>query len=134
MTGVLELDELLLEEAAFEVVAWERGAAHEPVDLRSAAQLALGWLAILWPGRTFLRGAWAAIRSGTGHLDVPIAIALVSERVRDVHRLLGPALLMPLYRALMRWVKIRALVYELLRVRYEDGFLPDSAWRNAPRF
>lgn len=40
--------------------------------------LSLGWLSILWPGRTFLRGAWAAIRTGTGHLDLPIAIALVS--------------------------------------------------------
>ncbi|MEM6568835.1 MAG: heavy metal translocating P-type ATPase [Planctomycetota bacterium] len=40
--------------------------------------LALGWLSILWPGRTFLRGAWAALRTGTGHLDLPIAIALVA--------------------------------------------------------
>ena len=63
-----------------------------------------------------------------------IAIALVSERTRDVHRLVGPALLMPFYRALMRWVKIRALVLELLRVRYEDSFLPDTAWSHAPRY
>ncbi|MEM9802571.1 MAG: heavy metal translocating P-type ATPase metal-binding domain-containing protein, partial [Planctomycetota bacterium] len=40
--------------------------------------LALGWIAILGPGRTFLRGAWAALRTGTGHLDLPIAIALVA--------------------------------------------------------
>ena len=66
---------------------------------------------------------------------VPLfAIALVSERVRDVHRLAGAALALPLYRTLMRWVKIRALVLELARVRYEDSFLPDTAWKHAPRF
>ncbi len=32
--------------------------------------------ALLWPGRTFYRGAVAAIRTRTLHLDLPIAIAL----------------------------------------------------------
>ncbi|MEM9378560.1 MAG: glycosyltransferase [Planctomycetota bacterium] len=63
-----------------------------------------------------------------------IAIAIVSERTRDVHRLIGPALVMPFYRVLMRWVKIRALAMELMRVRIRDSFLPDTAWNNAPRY
>ncbi|MEM6675746.1 MAG: glycosyltransferase [Planctomycetota bacterium] len=63
-----------------------------------------------------------------------IAIALVSDRVRDVHQLVPTAFVMPFYRGLMRWVKIRALVFELLRVRYRDSFLPDTAWEHAPRY
>ncbi|MEK7317131.1 MAG: heavy metal translocating P-type ATPase [Candidatus Eisenbacteria bacterium] len=32
--------------------------------------------AMLWPGRVFFRGAWAAIRTRSLHMDLPIAIAL----------------------------------------------------------
>jgi Cu2+-exporting ATPase len=32
--------------------------------------------ALVWPGRVFFRGAWAAVRTRTLHLDLPIAIAL----------------------------------------------------------
>lgn len=32
--------------------------------------------AMVWPGRVFFRGAWAAVRTRTLHLDLPIAIAL----------------------------------------------------------
>jgi Cu2+-exporting ATPase len=38
----------------------------------------LGWLALLWPGSVFLRGAWASLRMRTLHMDVPVAIALVT--------------------------------------------------------
>ena len=38
--------------------------------------------AILWPGRVFFRGAWAAVRTRTLHLDLPIAIALGTGFVR----------------------------------------------------
>ena len=37
---------------------------------------ALGVLALVWPGAVFFRGAWAAIRMRSPHLDVPIALAL----------------------------------------------------------
>lgn len=63
-----------------------------------------------------------------------LAAVVVSERVDDPRRLWWPALLSAPYRGLMRWVKIRALVLELLRIDYEDSFLPESAWRNARRF
>lgn len=33
-------------------------------------------LSLVWPGRVFFRGAWAALRAGTPHLDVPIAMGL----------------------------------------------------------
>ncbi len=38
--------------------------------------LAIGWLSLLWPGRVFFRGAWAALRTRTANLDLPIALAL----------------------------------------------------------
>lgn len=33
-------------------------------------------VSVLWPGSVFFRGAWAAIRTRTPHLDLPIAIGL----------------------------------------------------------
>jgi Cu2+-exporting ATPase len=38
--------------------------------------MALGVTSLVWPGRTFFRGALAALRTRTAHLDLPIAIAL----------------------------------------------------------
>ncbi len=44
--------------------------------LRGAALL-LTIPAVLGPGRTFLRGGWAAVRTRTPHMDLPIAVALL---------------------------------------------------------
>jgi hypothetical protein len=63
-----------------------------------------------------------------------VAIAGVSERAGRISNLVVPALLMPFYRELLRWATIKAILLELLRVRYEDGYLPESAWSHAPRF
>ena len=38
--------------------------------------MGLGVLSLAWPGRVFFRGAWAAIRTRSPHLDLPIALAL----------------------------------------------------------
>lgn len=40
--------------------------------------LALATLAVVWPGRVFLRNAWAAIATRRPHMDLPIALALVA--------------------------------------------------------
>ena len=40
------------------------------------ASAVLGVIALVWPGRVFFQGAWAAIRTRSPHLDVPIALAL----------------------------------------------------------
>jgi len=45
------------------------------------ASLALTLVSMAWPGRVFLHGAWAAIRTGTPHIDVPIAIGLTAGTV-----------------------------------------------------
>jgi Cu2+-exporting ATPase len=36
----------------------------------------IGVLSLAWPGSVFFRGAWAAIRTRTAHLDIPIALGL----------------------------------------------------------
>lgn len=38
--------------------------------------------ALLWPGRVFFTGAWAALRTRSLHMDLPIAIALAAGFVR----------------------------------------------------
>lgn len=38
--------------------------------------MGLGLLSLAWPGSTFFRGAWAAVRTRTSNLDLPIALAL----------------------------------------------------------
>ena len=40
--------------------------------------LGLAALATFWPGRTFLKGAWAAVRTRTAHMDLPIAIGILA--------------------------------------------------------
>ena len=46
--------------------------------------LALVTPALLWPGRTFFRSAWAALRAGGLHMDVPIALALAAGYAQGV--------------------------------------------------
>ncbi|MGA1225053.1 MAG: heavy metal translocating P-type ATPase metal-binding domain-containing protein, partial [Phycisphaerales bacterium] len=40
--------------------------------------------AVAWPGRIFLANGWAALRSRTPHMDVPVAFALVAALVAGV--------------------------------------------------
>lgn len=61
-------------------------------------------------------------------------IANVCERIPSPGRLLGAAALTPFYKGYLRWVRFRATLMELVRVRYEDPYLPYSAYANAPRW
>jgi cellulose synthase/poly-beta-1,6-N-acetylglucosamine synthase-like glycosyltransferase len=65
-----------------------------------------------------------------------VATALVfSDRRREELPMLAWAPLLPLYNEIVfRWVRIYATAMEILRINQEDAFLPQSAWRNAPRF
>lgn len=65
--------------------AGEGGIAADHEALFSWTGLGLGWLSILWPGRVFLRGALGALRTRTGSLDLPIAIALVVGAVAGTY-------------------------------------------------
>jgi len=58
-----------------------------------------------------------------------------SERRSEEMRLLAWAPLLPLYNeVIFRGVRITATVLEILRINQEDAYLPQSAWRNTPRF
>ena len=61
-------------------------------------------------------------------------VAQVCERIHEPGRLLGAALVTPFYKGYLRWVRLRATLYELARFRYEDAYLPYSAYANAPRW
>ena len=46
--------------------------------------LGLGVVSLAWPGATFFRGAWGAIRARAINLDVPIVLALLAGGVAGV--------------------------------------------------
>lgn len=45
-------------------------------ELFRYASVVFGLIALIWPGSLFFRGAWAALRTRSAHLDLPIALAL----------------------------------------------------------
>ena len=50
----------------------------------------IGWVALTWPGGVFFRGAWAALKTGTPHMDLPIAFGLGAGGIAgSVNTLLG---------------------------------------------
>ena len=63
---------------AGEFNAMDRGS----LQLFRWLSLALTIPALVWPGRVFFTGAWAALRAGTVHMDVPIALALGAAATR----------------------------------------------------
>ncbi len=52
--------------------------AMEPAyaTLFRVSSMAITVIALVWPGSVFFRSAWAAVRTRTMHLDIPIALAL----------------------------------------------------------
>jgi Cu2+-exporting ATPase len=67
-------------------------SSMEPVftTLFRYISMVLGLVALLFPGRVFFRGAWAACRTRTPHLDAPIALGLLAGGVAGVvNTLLG---------------------------------------------
>ncbi len=77
--------------------------------------MALGVVVLAWPGRLFFRGAIAALRTRTAHLDLPIALALlvgglwgVSNTVRGVGEIYFDSLAVLVFLLLVgRWVQHR---------------------------
>ena len=53
-----------------------QGMASEHEHLFRWVSAGLGLVSLAWPGRTFFRGAWAAVRTRSSNLDIPIALAL----------------------------------------------------------
>jgi len=67
-------------------------------------------------------------------LGLVVVLRLVSENAPPPEKLLVPALLLPLYKEALRWVRARALLAEVLGLGMEHSFLPTSAWAHKPRF
>jgi P-type Cu2+ transporter len=42
------------------------------------ASLAIATPTVFWAGHVFLRGAWAAVRTRTAHMDVPVAVGILA--------------------------------------------------------
>ncbi len=54
------------------------------------ASMGFGLISLTWPGSLFFRGAWAALRTRTAHLDLPIALGLTAGGVAGtVNAVLG---------------------------------------------
>lgn len=63
------------------------------------------------------------------------AAVVLGERRREEAGYAIGLLLYPLYSdIILRWVRTWANTIELLRLDQEDGYLPQSAWRNSPRW
>lgn len=73
------------------------------------------------------------IYSGLAVLSL-VGFSMVSTRLERPWSLLFAAIISPLYKEVFRWVRLKALFMELLRLKYKDSFLPDSAWHHAPRY
>ena len=76
---------------AIALYAGEAGglAAQHAVFLRMTGSV-LGLAAVVFPGRTFFKGAFAAIRTRTPHMDLPVALGLaVGSTVGILNAILG---------------------------------------------
>jgi len=58
----------------------------------------------------------------------------ISERRGEEWGLLFYTILMPIYKAYFRWVRVTSYVREYLRRDYRDPYLPEVVWEQAPRW
>ncbi len=93
-------------------MSWVAAEHHYFLGLVGAA---LGAWSMFGPGRTFLRGAWASLRTGTPHMDLPISIGLflgailgVVNAVRGVGDIYFDSIAALIFFLLIgRWVQFR---------------------------
>ena len=66
------------------------GMEGEYTRLFRWTSMLIGLVVLLWPGGLFFRGAWAAIRTRSAHLDLPIGIGLAAGAIAGtVNTVLG---------------------------------------------
>ncbi len=66
------------------------GTEEQYSRLFRGASMLFGMVSLVWPGSLFFRGAWAALRTKTAHLDLPIAIGLAAGGIAGtVNAILG---------------------------------------------
>lgn len=61
------------------------GISHEHETILRWVSAGLGVIALIWPGATFFRGAWQALRARTPHMDVSLAIGLGAGGLMGLH-------------------------------------------------
>ena len=66
-------------------------------------------------------------------------ITLATSLFISTHRnweysLLAYIFIYPIYKGMLRSVRYYAIIMETLRLNYEESYLPESAWHNAPRW
>jgi P-type Cu2+ transporter len=76
VAGALAMNCMLLAFALYG--GWFHGMDDAFRDFFRWISFGLALLSMAWPGRVFLRGASAAIRTRTAHMDLPIAIGLLA--------------------------------------------------------
>ena len=94
-----------------------------PIYLLWLATHGLWLLLFVWIVMTAVNAALSLFALGV--------VSVVCTRLQNPLSLLGAALVTPFYKGYLRWVRLKALVYELLRLRYE-GHLP-ARQRLGPR-
>ena len=66
------------------------GMEGEYTRLFRWTSMVIGLVVLLWPGGLFFRGAWAALRTRSAHLDLPIGIGLAAGAIAGtVNTVLG---------------------------------------------
>ncbi len=76
VAGALAMNCMLLAFALYG--GWFHGMDDSFRDFFRWISAALALVSVVWPGRVFMRGAAAAIRTRTAHMDLPIAIGLLA--------------------------------------------------------
>lgn len=76
VAGALAMNCMLLAFALYG--GWFHGMDAAFRDFFRWISFALALLSVAWPGRVFIRGATAALRTRTAHMDLPIAIGLLA--------------------------------------------------------
>jgi Cu2+-exporting ATPase len=102
--------------------------------------MVLGLLALAWPGSVFFQGAWAALRTRTAHLDLPIALGLLVGGIAGtIHTVLGrgevyfDSLTMLVFLLLVgRWLQLRQQRWSADAVELLFSMTPTSARRVDP--
>lgn len=106
-------------------------------DLFRWTSMGFGVVSLAWPGSLFFRGAWAALRTRTAHLDLPIALALLVgglagtlNAMRGQGEIYFDSLTMLVFLLLLgRWIQRRQQRWSADAVELLFSLVPASARR-----
>lgn len=113
------------------------GIEAEYSHLFRFTSMLFGIVSLCWPGNLFFRGAWAALRTRTAHLDLPIALGLVAggltgtiNAIRGTGEIYFDSLTMLVFLLLVgRWIQRRQQRWTNDAVELLFSLTPSSARR-----